>query len=759
MTQAFCLWIPQAAAMHEVSPIFPPSSTPRPSLTPATQPDKSRAIALVLCCVCLALYWPLRNAGFLCLDDDLYLYSNPVVPGGLTWDGIRWALTAELTFTTPYADYWVPAATLSHMCVSTLFGMNPAGHHLLNVLLHAASVCLLFLFLARTTGRTWPAAGASLLFAIHPMNVESVAWVTERKDVLCVFFSLLALHAYARYARRHTFVSYLLVTGLFAAALLSKPMAVALPVVFLLLDWWPLKRVPTPGPGALRKLGRVGLHLVVEKLPWFLMSLVIGLLAVRAAHAADAVPESVTADASLGVSSALAGYLWYMKSAVWPSELGVVIPRSTEMTLWKPLVGFLLLAVSLGSVYLLPRRRWLALGVLWFVGTLLPVSGLISVGPQETACRFGYFPYIGLFICAAWLLAEHWPPSQKGSFCMATACVVLLAGLAVQCRAQVGRWTNQEKLWQYTVRTTAYNPVVIANYAGLLGTNGKRAEAEVMYRDLLRHDLCCSVAWAGLGTIKLVDKDTTAAVRALRTAYQLEPQHPQIQRLLASAFYQAGHWSAAKRLLGIVLTESPRDPLALWISGEILLREGHPQSAQRTFGLLIEQQPDSVAACSGLARSLWHQGKTREACDLYLAAVDRLPHDDSATLACELAWLSACDPGSRPISLTKALELVGTACASAPVAMPQPLDTLALVQAAAGTFPAAADTARMALKAWESTDRDPAYRAALELRLASYEHGTFPTYTPTPWLQIQAAPPPGKTATSGPSLALPLESH
>ena len=389
--------------------------------------------------VTLATFWPVLHNDFIGLDDKDYVVYNPRVTGGLTWQNAAWA------FRTGFRGNWHPLTWLSHMLDAQCFGLAPAGHHLTSLLLHTANALLLFLLLQRLTDAHWRSAFVAALFALHPLRVESVAWVAERKDVLSTFFFLLALHAYVRYVQvregrtaweaaghcPHTpraRVSsrppfwYGVTLGLFVLGLMSKAMVMTLPCVLLLLDYWPLRRMQTKS--AQSKANRF-LPLLAEKLPFFVLALGAGIVALLAQTNAHAVAFRLPLASRL--ANATASYWKYLGKMIWPVDLAVFYPLPKALYTaahpclnWRFAVGaFALAALSLAVVLRRRRQPWLGVGWFWYLGTLVPVIGLIQVGGQAMADRYTYIPLIGIFLCIAWgaaaLATRFWPaPGSTG---------------------------------------------------------------------------------------------------------------------------------------------------------------------------------------------------------------------------------------------------------------------------------------------------------------------------------------------------------
>jgi len=406
----------------------------------------------------VALYAPVARFEFVNFDDPEYVTRNTHVRGGLTPPGIEWALTSA------EAANWFPVTRLSHMLDSQLFGLRGGPHHLASVWWHALAAVLLFAFLARSTHARWPSAWVAFLFALHPLHVESVAWVAERKDVLCAFFWFLALWAYVRYAERPGRARYLAVLLWFCLGLMSKPMIVTLPFVLLVLDAWPLRR-----------LSRAALR---EKIPFFALAFVSGLAIFLVQQSSGAVKEIARLALGLRVENALVSCALYCLKTIWPTGLAVFYPYPASFE-WR-MVAAAGLAVAFITVLALRSFRsapYLAAGWIWFLVTLAPVIGLMQVGAQARADRYMYVPMVGLTIMLAWGaadLAHRWPPATRPIVVAAIA--VCLAATAVSA-AQIQYWKNSETLFQHTLDVTTDNYLAEHNLGSYLLDTGRLAEA------------------------------------------------------------------------------------------------------------------------------------------------------------------------------------------------------------------------------------------------------------------------------------------
>lgn len=428
----------------------------------------SRSIAALLLLVTVALYWPALAHDFVHFDDTRYVVENRHVHAGLEPRTVAWA------FTTDYMATWHPLTWLSHAADWELYGADASGHHRTNVLLHTLNVLLLFGLLRRMTGRIWPSAFVALVFAVHPLNVATVAWVASRKGVLSMAFWLLTSWAYFGYTRRGGVGRYLLVIAAFAFGLLSKPVLVTLPLVLLLLDVWPLRRLRWNGAtdGDVRP--------VVEKLPLFMMVAAVSpvIFAVRAV--ADPVPWIER------VAYAPVAYSLYLRRIIWPTGLATPYPPFVTPTVMQVAFAIILLgAVSTLAIRYRRDKPFLAVGWLWFLITLAPVIGIVKIGANPTTDRWTYVPSIGIFIMAAWGIPSFLPRTRLSKSVLAGAAAVAIGALMIVTHAQIGYWRNTETLFRRALNVTENNRTAHFNLAWYLARQDKPDEAAHQYREAI----------------------------------------------------------------------------------------------------------------------------------------------------------------------------------------------------------------------------------------------------------------------------------
>ena len=422
-----------------------------------------RAVTVLLVVATLAVYAQVIRHDFVNFDDDKYVYENSHVRSGLTWKGIAWA------FTTTVGGNWHPLTWLSHMLDCELFGLNAGYHHLVNVLLHILNSFLLLLVLEKMTGAFWRSATVAALFALHPLHVESVAWVAERKDVLSTLFFMLILWAYVPYAERPSRKRYGLICAFLVLGLMAKPMLVTVPFVLLLLDYWPLERLQLDeskgSDGTRGRPGRSGggrkqaaLRLIAEKVPLLALVAVSSAVTFVAQQRVGAMSMGTSVPLSGRIANALVSYFAYIGKMFWPSHLAVFYPYRHAVPAWE-WAGAALLLVGLSIIVVLAgqRRRYLSVGWFWYLGTLVPVIGLVQVGAQSMADRYTYVPLIGLFLIAVWGAADLTAVWSRGRTGLRALSGVVIVGCMVATSFQVGTWKNGLTLFGHALKVTKAN--------------------------------------------------------------------------------------------------------------------------------------------------------------------------------------------------------------------------------------------------------------------------------------------------------------
>lgn len=484
-------------------------------------PSKTRTAApvLFLLIIAITVFVPALWHDFVIYDDPAYVLENPKILSGLTLEGIRWA------FTSGFESNWFPVTRISHMLDVQFFGMNPSGHHIVSILLHSASTALLYIFLNRTTKNIWLSLASALLFGIHPLRVESVAWVSERKDVLCTFFGMLTLNAYARYAQQPLTRNYLTALFFFALGLMSKPMLVSLPLLLLTLDWWPLHRWESYGADN-KNQKRVALRLLTEKLPFLALAASSSLITYLVQQNAGTVTQTYTFFVRL--ERACVSYLVYLQKTIWPVKLAVIYPFSKyPPTILTIIASALILLVITILVF---RFRWqapyLLTGWLWYLIAMLPVIGIIQVGQHSVADRYTYLPHVGVFIMAVWGAAALASKCRHGNTLLSISFFIVTIALITLTSMQLKHWENSTKLFKHALSVTENNWVAHTNLGMISLDNGKIDEAIMHFQDAVSAKPSYVPAYQNMGYAFRARGDLVAARSAYQTAAQIEPGNP-----------------------------------------------------------------------------------------------------------------------------------------------------------------------------------------------------------------------------------------
>ena len=731
------------------------------------QPLKEKLlVSLVLCVLASLAWWPVTRCGFVSLDDSVYVTENVPVRAGLTLGGVAWA------FGTTQSANWHPLTWLSHMLDAQLYDLRPTGHHLTNLLLHLASTLLLFLFLNQMTGAIWRSALVSGLFALHPLHVESVAWISERKDVLSAFFLMLTLWAYGGYATvqslkskvqsqeppsgytqhaaRFTFhVSrftphassfYLLSLLFFALGLMSKPMLVTLPFVLLLLDYWPLGRMQNAESRITFHASRFTHHvsrtcllrLFAEKVPFFALALAAGLLTVRAQHIGGAITSLEQLPLGSRLANVPVACLAYLGKTFWPANLCVFYPY-VAVPAWQVVTSVLVLVfLTVACLWQARSRPGLVVGWFWFCVMLLPVIGLVQVGWQALADRYTYLPLIGLFIMLAWGVADLGRRSIIWRVGATLGATVLLGGCLAATRLQLRHWQDSVTLFNHALEVTTGNWLAHNNLGTALADQGEVDEGGEHFR----------------------------------AALQINPGYDDARSNFSRYLAERGKRDEAKAQLEALLRGSPNHARAHRNLGYVLLAEGNMAEGVAQYALARQLRPDDVATPEDLAAALTRQeqsqtalpylrealgllptaamrvqvagawagqGKFQYALEGYQAALARQPQ--SPEILNNLAWILATCPEARIRDGAEAVRLAERACELTGFRRAVMVGTLAAAYAEAGRFAEAVATAeRACARATESGDETLAGRNQQLLQL--YREGRA-------YHEVTNAAPPG----------------
>jgi tetratricopeptide (TPR) repeat protein len=594
------------------------SETRRAACDTFSSPKKRRVIlCLLLALATLVVYNPVVHNGFINLDDNGYVIDNTQVHAGLTWVTFKWA------FTTFHCENWHPLTWLSHALDWQLFGKNAAGHHYVSVVFHMLNAVLLFLLLESATGFSWRSLMVASLFALHPVNVESVAWVAERKNVLSMMFFLLALMAYGWYAQRPSVRRYAAVAALFALGLMAKPQVITFPCVLLLWDYWPLERFGSRGTadGTSRFSPARFTPLVIEKLPLFLLAAADAVVTVKAQH--TAVDHAMTQyPFRARLENALIAYARYVAHAFWPRGLAPAYSHLGNSIPWREglAAAVFLMLVTLGAWA--SKKRFLLVGWLWFLGILVPMIGIIQVGDQAMADRYAYIPFIGLFWMLTWTVAEaarDWKLSPRW---LAAPAVVIIGGMAMLTARQVTYWHDSEALWRYALSVTDHNFMAHDYLAGILTQENRHEEAiqEYIAAEQLHSFPMTEVVY--FADYELRHQHVEGAIADAERVIQGTNDRSAREiafRDLGVAYTQLHKPEAARENYRQALAIDPRDPYALMGMGLLAYRESEFGTAADYFSRTVSVDPSDFDYLL-LATALQQSGRTAEALAAYTEA-------------------------------------------------------------------------------------------------------------------------------------------
>jgi tetratricopeptide (TPR) repeat protein len=631
---------------------------------------RARSICLFLALVTVLAYLPVRNASFIVFDDPIYT-QNSHVEAGLTWSGIKWA------FTTWYGSNWHPLTWLSHMLDAKLFPRNPGPQHFVNVLFHAANATLLFLLLFRLTEKKWPAAFVAALFAWHPLHVESVAWISERKDVLSTFFGLLALLAYVKYAEKSK-VWYAWALGFFALSLLAKPMLVTLPFIMLLLDVWPLQRIPINQKAVATKHGTRNTEharrLILEKLP-FLALTIASCIVTFLAQRSEAVVSLEQLPLGVRFANAVVSYAEYLGKAFWPAKLAIIYPLPSHVPVWQIVVAAAVLAVI---SFLAWRARksspYLLIGWLWFLGTLVPVIGIVQVGGQALADRYTYVPLIGVFIAVAYGAADIVSRFRIANAKVLPLAILVLFGCLCATEFRLRVWRDSESLFTDAIAVTKNNAIAHINLGVALEQDGNKPAALAEYRKAIEIEPNRFQAHNNLANLLSAMGSHAEAFKEYEEALRLNPDAVPAHLNFGTELSEAGRFDDAMAEYAKAAQLAPDDPRPHYLMAKACLRHGQSADAIKHFRDALRLAPNNLETLTWLARVL---------------AADQNPAVRNAAEAVSLA--------ERANNLTRDQE-------------PFVLDTLAMAYAEAGRF----------------RDANAAVQKAIQIAAASGAQKTIP---------------------------------
>jgi tetratricopeptide (TPR) repeat protein len=614
--------------------------------------------------------------GFLSYDDRAYVSENPVVASGLTWSGLGWG------FVHAHAGNWHPLTTISHMLDCRLFGLNAGGHHLTNVLLHSTAAVLLFFALSRMTATVWRSFFVAAVFAIHPLHVESVAWVAERKDVLSGVFFLLTLLAYRKYAERPSTRGYVATGIAFSAGLMAKPMLVTTPLILLLLDYWPLRRMAD---------GRSARKTIFEKIPLLLLSVASSIVTLVVQQSTTASLQNLPL--SWRVKNALITAVIYLRQTFWPVELAAFYPHPQGGVLVAAAAGAAILLAGITVIAWLTRktRPYVIVGWLWYLIMLAPVIGIVQVGLQSHADRYTYLPQIGIVIALAWTIYDLLPRAAWSRVGVTTLATAAISAFAVAAWFQTRYWESDESLWTHALAVTSNNDVAHNNLGNVYLVRGQFDEAISHFQQALD-------------------------IRSRETESQYNFGAALSYNNLGTAFVGKGNVAEGTEYFGKALAVAPGYADAHYNLGKALFRQGNVDGAIEQWRTTVSLAPNDGEAHTSLADALLRKGELREAVEHYERAIKA--SSPSVFALNNLAWVLSTAPDASFRNGPRAIELARAAVSFTREKVPAFVRTLAAACAEKGRFPQATEIAQHAHDlALRQNDRDLAAEIENDLDL------------------------------------------
>ena len=624
-------------------------------------------VSLFLVVIILATYWQLPSHELLPFDDYGYITKNTHVHEGITWKNIVW------TFSSTDFGYWHPLTWMSHMLAFQVFGLKFGMHHLINLFLHISNTLLLFFVLKRMTGALWQSAFVAAVFALHPLNVESVAWVSERKNVLSTFFWMLTILTYVRYTERPNFYRYMLILFVFVLGLMSKPMLVTLPFVLLLLDYWPLCRFNLQSCRGHQEVHKsihtdprqsLVLRLVLEKIPLFILSFTCIYLSALSIQRFKIVISMASVPMKLRIANALVSYVRYIKKMIWPQNLAVYYPYPHTLPAWQVIGAFLLLVIVTFYAFRWVRLKpYFTVGWLWYIGTLFPVIGLVQAGLWPAmADRFAYVPLIGIFICIAWGVPDfvgRWRYRKAGFIAVSTALVPIFM---VMTWLQLRHWQNGVTLFTHNVRVTHNNSLAHKELGNALEQQGNLDKAILHYSKALKINPNNAEAHNNLGYILARQKHYKEAIDHYKAALRIKPNYTEAHNNFGTA----------------------------------LLHQGNEKEAIVHYNEALKYNPNYAGTYYNLGKIYINQNKIEIGIQFYKKALKLNP--EMTQVLYNLSWLLASHEDEKYRNGKEALDLAKELCKITQNSQPLALDALAAAYAETGRFNEAVFTVRRALE-------------------------------------------------------------
>jgi protein O-mannosyl-transferase len=596
-------------------------------IKPAVESKKNFIIVLFLVLTTLTIYWQTSSHTFTNFDDPDYVVINPYVHKGISFDSISWAFHIPQTGE-KIETYWHPLTWLSHMLDYQFFGLNAGMHHLINVLYHIVNTLLLYLVLMRMTGSSWRSAFVAALFALHPINVDSVAWVAERKNLLSTFFWILTMLAYLHYTKKSNISRYIILVAVFILGLLSKPMLVTLPFVLLLLDYWPLRRISLIFPEQIKikkKDIRAKLNfqyqgvpiqrLILEKVPLLIFSLISMGISSLSLSRAGVIVAAGEVPIGLRFENAIVSYMKYMWKMIWPSNLTVFYPYPESIPLWQIIVApMLIILISFLALKFIFRAPYFIVGWLWFLGTLVPVSGLMQGGLwPEIAERWAYVPLIGLFIIIGWGIPDVIHGWQHRRVVLAASPIILLLILMMISWRQVGFWKDNVSLFSHALEVNNENFVAYSNLAAAYANQGKKEKAIYFYKEALRINTNDLIALNSLGGLYNEIGQKDKAIFYYSEAVRYKPNDKKANFELGTILFNSGNLDRAYQQFSHVVSLDPNFALAYYNLGVISAKKGNNNKSVEYLLHALKLNPNDIETHLSAGIVLMNLGRVNDA--------------------------------------------------------------------------------------------------------------------------------------------------
>ena len=579
-------------------------------------------IILILVVMTLSVYWPVQNFEFVTYDDQIYITKNYQIQSGLTFK------TFIYSFTDTRTSNWHPLTMLSHALDWQLFGNKAGGHHWMNLIMHIFNTILLFLLLNYMTGAIWRSAAVAALFAIHPINVESVAWIAERKNVLSTFFWFLTMLFYAWYAKEPSWKRYLPVFLCFVLGLMSKPMLVTIPFVLLMIDFWPLKRMafgdlnmdPSYPSSRKEKIS----FLILEKIPLLFTTGISIVLTLHAAKSVGTIANFATVSLTQRIYNAILSYVFYLKKLFWPTDLAVFYPLHGDISVQQVLpAALLLMAITVICCRYYQRHPYLAVGWFWYLGTLVPVIGIVQVGGQSMADRYAYIPFIGIFIALIWTV-EDLIHNRLFKMITVSFIVVLLIGLSVATHKQISCWKNSFTLFERALSVTKGNAIALIGMGNELIKQDKINDAIFHFHEAIKvnsKNPANYIAFVNLGQALSLQKKNTEAIEAFKKSLSINPTCTEAYHQLGFVLFQSGRVDEAIAAYQKAIAFNNDYPPYHESLGNAFLKQGKIQEAINEYMEVLRNQPNNPRTHNNLGMLYMNQGRTDKAVKHFQEAI------------------------------------------------------------------------------------------------------------------------------------------